>query len=402
MSKMKAKWLILDPQALESTLGGALTAKLVAAGGLEKTADGLQIKDSGIVDSMIADGTISDAKLSSVFIKQDGSVAFEADQSMGDNKLTNLAAPTDNGDAANKEYVDVIAQGYAPVPAVKVATLSDIDLTAGGLLEIDGYQTVAGDLVLVKNQDEKPENGIYVAGTGTWERADFFNGTPEHEVRGGLTTFVEEGDVQRGTGWAVIGEGNKVVGSDDIEFTKVARVNDLTAENGLYINGKLIGILEDGVGSRELDQADNYNFTGDVEVVTQDITDSSNKAASTQFVQDLVDAELEAYTTAVKKQITHVITAGEEAAGYFVLPDEVDDSTKVMIHVAGGPTQVNQETAVGSIVGDFVVLNDNELHFNNNGSASDLTEDIEEADELVVTYYVIPSAGTSSSSSAGL
>lgn len=42
-------------------------------------------------------------------IKSDGTVAFAADQSMGGFKLTNLAAPTVNTDAATKLYVDTAA-----------------------------------------------------------------------------------------------------------------------------------------------------------------------------------------------------------------------------------------------------------------------------------------------------
>jgi hypothetical protein len=53
-------------------------------------------------------------------INVDGSVAFSGNQSMGNNKLTNLAAPTANADAATKKYVDdgdaatlVSAKSYA-------------------------------------------------------------------------------------------------------------------------------------------------------------------------------------------------------------------------------------------------------------------------------------------------
>jgi len=42
------------------------------------------------------------------FIHKDGSVAFTGDQSMGGNKITNLADPTQDQDAATKKYVDIV------------------------------------------------------------------------------------------------------------------------------------------------------------------------------------------------------------------------------------------------------------------------------------------------------
>jgi hypothetical protein len=42
-----------------------------------------------------------------LFIRADGAVSFAANQSMGGNKLTDVATPTDAGDAANKDYVDL-------------------------------------------------------------------------------------------------------------------------------------------------------------------------------------------------------------------------------------------------------------------------------------------------------
>ena len=44
-------------------------------------------------------------------MKKDGSTPFEGDQSMGGFKLTNLATPTQDTDAATKEYVDLAVQG---------------------------------------------------------------------------------------------------------------------------------------------------------------------------------------------------------------------------------------------------------------------------------------------------
>jgi hypothetical protein len=44
-------------------------------------------------------------------IQQDGSIPFTNNQSMGNNRLTNVAAPVNNNDAANKSYVDAAIAG---------------------------------------------------------------------------------------------------------------------------------------------------------------------------------------------------------------------------------------------------------------------------------------------------
>lgn len=59
----------------------------------------------------------------------------------------------------------------APVKAVSTASL-----TLSGLQTVGGVELYAGDRVLVKDQSDATENGIYVAGTGSWERAKDFDG----------------------------------------------------------------------------------------------------------------------------------------------------------------------------------------------------------------------------------
>ena len=66
-------------------------------------------------------------------------------------------------------YVEAVNQQHNIKPSVKAATTEDIDLS--GEQNIDGYPIKAGDRVLVKDQENPAENGIYVASKDNWSRS---------------------------------------------------------------------------------------------------------------------------------------------------------------------------------------------------------------------------------------
>lgn len=71
-----------------------------------------QIKAGTITDAEIAAAAgIALSKLAEAVIQADGGQAFTANQSMGSNKLTNVAEPTVSTDAATKNYVDTAVTG---------------------------------------------------------------------------------------------------------------------------------------------------------------------------------------------------------------------------------------------------------------------------------------------------
>jgi len=103
--------------------------------------------------------------------------------------------PSSNTDIANKFYVDTVAQGLGPKAACAVATT--VNITLSGLQTIDGYTTLAGDRVLVKNQGSSQYNGIYIASASTWTRSTDMD--VWSEVPGAYTVVLNGG--QADTGW---------------------------------------------------------------------------------------------------------------------------------------------------------------------------------------------------------
>jgi hypothetical protein len=95
-----------------------------------------------------------------------------AELNMGSNKIVSLATPTSGTDAATKSYVDGLIQGVKWKDEVYTTTTANITLS--GEQTIDGVLT-SSSRVLVKDQTDQTENGIYVSAAGAWTRSDDAN-----------------------------------------------------------------------------------------------------------------------------------------------------------------------------------------------------------------------------------
>jgi hypothetical protein len=77
--------------------------------------------------------------------------------------------PIGNNDLTTKLYVDSLALGISWKQPVIAGTTANITLS--GLQTIDTVSVLAGERVLVKNQTNQAENGIYNAAAGAWTRS---------------------------------------------------------------------------------------------------------------------------------------------------------------------------------------------------------------------------------------
>jgi len=158
---------------------------------------------------------------------------------MTQNAVINVADPVNGQDAANKRYVDSVAQGLDVKESVRVATTANIALT--GTPAIDGVTVAIGDRVLVKNQTAAIDNGVYIVTAAAWTRAaDYAAGA----VAAGSFTFIEEGATQSDSGWVCTSDkGSDVVATNTLEYSQFSGAGTFEAGNGLQKIGSVISVL---------------------------------------------------------------------------------------------------------------------------------------------------------------
>ena len=151
--------------------------------------------------------------------------------------------PSNAIDIANKFYVDTVAQGLGPKAACAVGTTANITLS--GLQTIDGYTTLAGDRVLVKNQSSSQFNGIYIASASAWTRAvdmDVWS-----EVPGAYTVLLNGGQVD--TGWVCTATQSGTINVTAMPWVQFANANTYYAGTGLTLSSNTFSITNTGVSA---------------------------------------------------------------------------------------------------------------------------------------------------------
>lgn len=152
---------------------------------------------------------------------------------VGSKRITSLAEPTADSDAATKYYVDAARSGLDIKNSVKAATT--VAITLSNTQTVDGVSLSVGDRVLVKNQGSAVDNGIYVVASGSWTRAT--DADQPAELNPGTFVFVEQGTVNSDTGFVVTSDSVLTIGVDAINWTLFSTSGTLIAGSGLSKNG---------------------------------------------------------------------------------------------------------------------------------------------------------------------
>lgn len=199
----------------------------------------------------------------------DQMAAPTASVSLNSQKITNLATPTADTDAANKGYVDSVAQGIDVKASCRVATAAalptvtyangslgvgaTLTASATGVLTVDGVATVLGDRILVKNQASALQNGIYAVTTaGAVGTAFVLTRSTDMDVAAEIPsafTFIEEGSTNADSGWVCTTNAPVTVGTTNITFDQFSGAGQITAGNGLSKTGNTLDVNVDSRAS---------------------------------------------------------------------------------------------------------------------------------------------------------
>ena len=215
--------------------------------------------------------TATDANTASTIVARDASGNFTA------NLITVNSVPTAAGHAASKAYVDNISAGMNWHAAVQAATSgvlpsstyadgttdangglgigATLTATANASLAIDAVSVSNGNRVLIKNQADAKQNGIYVvtdkgSASTKWilTRATDSDNHIIDQVSAGDAVYVLYGSFNTNQSFVntATGSGTNgvlLIGTDSITWTQFSGASSFVAGNGLVRTGNTVDVV---------------------------------------------------------------------------------------------------------------------------------------------------------------
>jgi len=175
----------------------------------------------------------------------------------------------------------------------------DLSSPSTGSITINAvHVVVVGDRILVKDQTDAKQNGVYAVltagATGTMERSSDMDGTPASEVSAGSFIFITLGHQLANSGWVLEGSGILTLNTDNLDWAQFNGTGGITQGTGITISGNEIATNNDPNGGISSNTAANFlDFnTGDNSSILGNlpVSHGGTGAALTLVVGDILYA----------------------------------------------------------------------------------------------------------------
>ena len=216
-----------------------------------------------------------------------------------------------------------------PKESVRVATTANITLS--GTQTIDGVSVIAGNRVLVKNQNTAADNGLYLCAAGPWSRS--LDSDTSEKVTSGCRTYIEEGAVNAKTQWVLTTANPIVLGSTGLTFEL-----DIAAGTGLTKTKNSLAV--------------NYGATGTTACVGNDSRLSDDRTASGLRTATTV-VSVSAATAPIAGK---VLTATTDSSATWQTPSGSADANAVHVNAASEISGITEKTT--PVAADLLIIED--------------------------------------------
>jgi hypothetical protein len=192
-------------------------------------------------------------------------------------KITNVAAPTSDTDAANKFYVDNAIAGLSWKQSAQLLAATNISLTgATGTLTVDSFPALtsaqSGFRLLLIGQSTASQNGIYVySDDGTnYTLARSADADTFQELIG-AAVFIKEGTIYGSTGWLqTVYDLSSFSGQQWVQFSGSGTY---TASDGVSLVGVNFSLTDNGVTNAKIRQSGGLSVIGRSANTTGNVAD---------------------------------------------------------------------------------------------------------------------------------
>ena len=253
--------------------GIADTSILVTTTGSQTLTNKTITTPSGLVKNDVGLGNVDNTSDANKPVSTAGQTALDLKANIASPTFTGsvtVPTPTSDSHAATKAYADAIAAGINWHNSVETATAAALPNTptysngtsgvgatltasANARLVMDGANVTTGDRVLVKDQADATQNGIYVVtAQGSVSVPYVLTRASDHdnlidEVIRGDAVYVANGSTNVNQGFIISSEGTgandkHVLGTDDMNWSQFTGAANITAGTGITKTGNTLSI----------------------------------------------------------------------------------------------------------------------------------------------------------------